>query len=266
MSIFLKLAFWSIFSLPIFAQERLIWSDEFNAPRGTRPDPSKWGYDLGGGGWGNRELQVYTDRAENARHDGKGHLQIRAVKGSGGTFTSARLKTKGKFEAKYIRVVSRLRVPKGQGLWPALWMLGNTFPQEEWPNCSEIDIMEYIGKTPDTTYGTVHGPGYAGKEALSGNYKLADGKSFGDGFHTYAVDWTPDRISYYVDNKPYHTVEPKHLPAGANWVFNRAAFLLLNLAVGGEWPGFPDDTTRFPGVFEIDWIRVYQKDLNIIRK
>jgi beta-glucanase (GH16 family) len=242
----------------LYAQPRLIWSDEFEGPAGQNPDQSKWVHDLGAGGWGNRELQTYTDSPENARLNGDGYLHIRAVKSADGRYTSARLKTKGRFEGKYLRVAARMKVPQGQGLWPAFWMLGATFPQEDWPECGEIDIMEHIGKEPSATYGTIHGPGYSGNHAISGKHELSGGARFGDNFHEYAVEWRPGAISFFVDGNQFHTVKPGSLPQGSKWVFDRPFFLLLNLAVGGMWPGYPDPTTPFPGVLEVDWIRVYQ--------
>jgi len=244
--------------LTLAGQPRLIWQDEFNGKAGEKPDASRWVHDLGAGGWGNKELQSYTDLPQNAQRDGRGSLVIRAVKEKDGSFTSARLKTLGKFQGQYLKVVARMKVPRGQGLWPAFWMLGVTFPREGWPNCGEIDIMEHIGKEPNSAYGTVHGPGYSGKDGISGKQQLPKGKYFGDEFHEFAVEWRPSEIVFTVDSARFHTVRPKTLPAGTPWVFNRPFFLILNLAVGGEWPGYPDKTTVFPAVFTIDWIRVYQ--------
>jgi beta-glucanase (GH16 family) len=251
-------ALFILLSWQLGSQSRLIWSDEFNGPAGMAPDKSKWVHDLGAGGWGNKELQTYTDSTENARMDGRGRLHIRALKSEDGRFTSARLKTKGRFEGKYLRVVARMKVPRGQGLWPAFWMLGATFPEQDWPDCGEIDIMEHIGKEPSTTYGTIHGPGYSGAKAISGKHELPAGQEFNSAFHEYAVEWRPNEISFFADGVRFHTVSPGSIPKGARWVFDRPFFLLLNLAVGGLWPGYPDDSTPFPAVLEVDWIRVYQ--------
>jgi beta-glucanase (GH16 family) len=248
----------TIFLGESFAQSRLVWRDEFDGPANAAPDAKKWTYDLGAGGWGNKELQTYTDAIENAHLDGQGRLVIRALRSKDGGFTSARLKTAGKFEGKYLRVTARMKVPKGQGLWAALWMLGATFPAEQWPACGEIDIMEHIGKEPSSTYGTVHGPGYSGKNGPSGKRELARNVGFGDSFHEYSVEWRPGEISFFVDGSRFHTVHRDKLPAGTRWVFDRPFFIIVNLAVGGEWPGDPDVSTQFPAVFEIDWIRAYR--------
>ena len=241
------------------ASAQLIWSDEFNGPAGQRPDPAKWTYDLGGGGWGNRELEVYTDAAENASLDGNGNLMIRALRDESGRYSSARLKTLGKFEAQYGRVEARIQLPFGQGTWPAFWMLGATFPEEGWPRCGEIDVMEQIGKEPATMHGTVHGPGYSGANGISGLFQLPEPARFRDGFHVFGIEWAPGAIRFSVDGTQYHQVTPGDLPAGAPWVLDRPFFLLLNLAVGGNWPGSPDISTLFPQKMYVDYVRVFQK-------
>jgi beta-glucanase (GH16 family) len=142
---------------------KLIWSDEFNGPENSAPDPAKWAYDLGAGGWGNHELEGYTKNPENVFEDGKGHLAIRAAKSDTGRITSARIKTDGKFAIKYGKVEARIKIPYGQGIWPAFWMLGDNISTTRWPQCGEVDVMENIGKEPSTVHGTIHGPGYSGK-------------------------------------------------------------------------------------------------------
>jgi beta-glucanase (GH16 family) len=241
---------------------KLIWSDEFNAPAGSSPDPSKWAYDLGANGWGNRELQEYTDRPENVSHDGHSHLIIRALKTASGGYTSARIKTLGKFEVQYGRIAARIRVPHGQGIWPAFWMLGNDLNSAGWPNCGEIDIMEHIGKEPGIVHATVHGPGYSGAGGIGNQFKLDENRRMTDDFHVFEVRWTADRLTFFIDGKPYHEVTPANLPAGAKWVFDHPFFILLNLAVGGNWPGYPDDTTTFPQALMIDWVRVWEQDIS----
>ena len=241
----------------------LVWSDEFNDPAGTAPDPAKWTYDLGGGGWGNQELEIYTNDPKNVSvvadpdaTDGRA-LAITAVQAAG-VYTSARLKTQGLFAAIYGRVEARLKLPRGQGLWPAFWMLGNNFGTVGWPACGEIDIMENLGQDPTRIYGTLHGPGYSGSQGLQGSYTLPDGQIFSDGYHTFAVDWSPGLIEWSVDGHVYHTSTPATIPAGTQWVFNNAPFfLILNLAVGGAWPGNPDATTTFPQTLYVDYVRVY---------
>lgn len=233
----------------------LAWSDEFNGPRGTLPDPARWTYDLGAGGWGNHELETYTNSADNASLDGDGHLVIRAIR-SGSAYTSARLKTKSRFEFQYGRVEARIKVPYGQGIWPAFWMLGNDIDSNGWPRCGEVDIMENIGKEPGTVHGTVHGPGYSGGAGRGAPFNLRPGR-FADDFHLYAIEWSPNSIDFFVDNQRYFVITPANLPDGTRWVFDHPFFLLLNLAVGGDWPGNPDATTVFPQEMLIDYVRVY---------
>jgi serine/threonine-protein kinase len=248
-----------ILPTPAAAQNRqLIWSDEFNGAPGSRPDPAKWVYDLGGNGWGNQELEVYTDSRDNSYLDGKGHLVIQTLQPTPGKFTSARLKTQGKFAFEYGRVEARIRIPYGQGIWPAFWMVGADIQDKGWPACGEIDIMENIGREPDTVHGTVHGPGYSGDHAIGKPFQLAAGR-FADDYHIYAVDWTPARIDFLVDGQTYHTVTPASLPAGAKWVYGHPFFLVLNVAVGGSWPHNPDQTSVFPQTMLVDYVRIYRR-------
>ena len=242
------------------AQDRkLIWSDEFNGAPGSPPDPTKWVYELGGGGWGNHELEVYTDSRANSHLDGEGHLVIRALEATEGKFTSARLTTKGKFDVTYGRVEARIRIPYGQGIWPAFWMLGADAKDKGWPACGEIDVMENIGREPDTVHGTVHGPGYSGGKAIGKAYQMASGR-FADDYHVYAVDWTPERLEFQVDGQTFHTLTPASLPAGGKWVFDHPFFIILNVAVGGVWPGNPDKTSEFPQTMLVDYVRVYASE------
>jgi beta-glucanase (GH16 family) len=242
----------------------LVWSDEFSAPNGSPPDSSKWIMETGGGGWGNNELESYTNRAQNV-HVQDGNLVISAkkesYKGADGImrqYTSARLKTLGLFEQRYGRFEARIRIPRGQGIWPAFWMLGNNIGTVDWPGCGEIDIMENIGKEPDKMHGTIHGPGYSGSEGLGGTYTLPSGK-FADNFHIFAVEWEPSAIRFYVDGNLYETRTPADLPTGKTWVFDHPFFILLNVAVGGGWPGNPDRTTVFPQRMLVDYVKVYAK-------
>lgn len=246
----------ALLALPQFAQQP-VWSDEFDGPAGAAPDATKWGYDLGASGWGNEEWQEYTSSRENVALDGKGMLVLRARKESEHRYTSARLKTSGKFAVKYGRIEARMRIPAGQGMWPAFWMLGECGPRVPWPQRGEIDIMENIGKEPGVVHGTIHGPGYAGANSISGAFTLPAGERFSDDFHVYAVDWREDALRFMVDGKPFHTVEKSGIPAGTDWVFDEPFFILLNLAVGGRWPGNPDHTTQFPQELTVDWVRVY---------
>ena len=235
----------------------LIWSDEFEGPAGQLPDPQKWRFDVGTD-WGNLQLEWDTDRPENVSLDGDGHLAItaRQEEFSGQSYTSGRIKTQDLFERRYGRIEARIQVPVGQGIWPAFWMLGNDIDQVGWPNCGEIDIMEYRGHEPRVLHGTIHGPGHAGDSSVGQRHELAQG-GFHLGFHIFAVDWSADRIVWTVDGFAYHSVTPSDLPAGADWVYRHPFFILLNVAVGGRWPGAPDETTSFPQTMLVDWVRVY---------
>jgi beta-glucanase (GH16 family) len=244
-----------------------LWQDEFNQPVGTGPDPAKWVYDLGDNGWGNKELQTYTASRENSfvvadpdATDGRA-LVLKAVRTPGGGYTSARLKTHGKFATSHGRIEARLKLPRGQGVWPAFWLLGDNIERVPWPACGEIDIVELIGHQPGTLYGTLHGPGYSGQHGLSKATILPGGAAFADAYHVFAVEWRPGRIDWLLDGKIYHTATPANLPAGTKWVFDGiSCFLLLNLAVGGAWPGYPDGTTQFPQEYRVDYVRVYRHE------
>jgi beta-glucanase (GH16 family) len=240
----------------------LTWSDEFSAVDGSLPDSSKWIMETGGGGWGNHELQAYTNRPQNA-HVQDGTLVITAnretYKGADGIkrkYTSARLKTSGLFEQKYGRFEARIKIPQGQGMWPAFWMLGSNMDMVGWPHCGEIDIMENIGKEPTKVHGSMHGPGYSGGTGLTGVYPLPSGKA-ADDFHIFAVEWEPSVVRFYVDDTLYETRTPADLPKGKAWVFDHPFFLLLNVAVGGDWPGTPNAGTIFPQRMLVDYVRVY---------
>ena len=243
----------------------LAWSDEFDGPSGSAVDSSRWSFDLGGNGWGNNELETYTDRTVNAHVEG-GLLVIKALKetftGTDGitrNYTSARLLTKNKFTQAYGRFEARIKIPYGQGLWPAFWMLGDNIGTVGWPTCGEIDIMENIGKEPSIVHGTFHGPGYSGAQGISAAYALPNGQKFSDDFHTFAVEWEPNVIRFYVDGLLYKTRTPADLPAGKSWVFDHPFFIILNVAVGGGWPGNPDATTVFPQQMQVDYVRVYKR-------
>jgi beta-glucanase (GH16 family) len=245
----------------------LAWADEFDGANGSGVDPTKWTMETGGNGWGNSELETYTSRTQNAFLN-NGSLVINALKetftGTDGitrNYTSARLKTQTKFEQAYGRFEARARIPFGQGLWPAFWMLGNDISTSGWPACGEMDIMENIGREPSTVHGTMHGPGYSGGNGLSAAYTLPAGKNFSDDFHTFAVEWEPNVARFYVDGILYKTRTPADLPAGSKWVFDHPFFIILNVAVGGTWPGSPDSTTVFPQTMRVDYVRVYQRSV-----
>jgi beta-glucanase (GH16 family) len=244
----------------------LVWSDEFDRPDGSSPDASKWAYDVGGNGWGNHELEYYTKRLKNARIE-KGNLVITAQKesfaGDDGVirdYTSARLKTQGFFAQAYGRIEARIKIPEGQGMWPAFWMLGEDIPSVGWPTCGEIDIMENIGKEPATVHGSLHGPSTTAPTSdLTSILTLPAGQKFANDFHLYAVEWSPSTIRFYVDANLYATFGSSDWPAGGNWVFDHPFFILLNLAVGGAWPGSPDASTKFPQSMLVDYVRVYTR-------
>ncbi|MBT3315985.1 MAG: family 16 glycosylhydrolase [Anaerolineae bacterium] len=230
----------------------LIWSDEFD---GETINTENWTYDTGAGGWGNNELQNYTEREENARiEDGILVIEAREEKYKASDYTSARLKTQELQTWTYGRVEARLQLPTGQGVWSAFWMLGEDISSSGWPQCGEIDIMENIGD-PNTVYGTVHGPGYSGGDGVGSSY-YASGTSFADEFHTYAIEWLPGEVSWFVDDLLYNTISDSDV--SGVWVYDHDFFIILNLAVGGLWPGYPDETTVFPQQLLVDYIRVYR--------
>ena len=267
----------------------LVWSDEFDGPDGSAPDPKKWTYDIGGNGWGNHELEYYTNRPRNVsirngnlvitavkeKYSGPGEAPRTATKdASAGQaadktaasvevtrhYTSARLKTQGLFSQAYGRFEARIKIPYGHGMWPAFWMLGDDIEKLGWPRCGEIDIMENIGKEPSKVHGSLHGPGPSdtvpGTDDLTATYTLPHGR-FADTFHVFAAEWEPKTIRFYVDGQLYGTGTPADLPHGTGWTFDHPFFLLLNLAVGGNWPGSPDASTHFPQQMLVDYVRVY---------
>jgi beta-glucanase (GH16 family) len=231
----------------------LVWHDEFD---GTTIDPANWTYDLGAGGWGNGEAEFYTSRPENARvENGQLIIEARQEKYEDSYYTSARLKTQGLQSFQYGRIEARLKVPSGAGLWPAFWMLGANFDGTNWPDCGEIDIMEYIGREPDLILGTAHGPGYSGAMGMSQwnrqEYNIADD------FHTYAIEWEADEIRWYYDGDLYFTLTPDDL-SGRTWVFDRPFFIILNLALGGQLAGPIGLDTAFPAQLQVDYVRVFE--------
>lgn len=235
---------------------RVVWQDEFDGPAGQLPDPAKWRFDVGTG-WGNAQLEYDTDRPENVSLDGNGHLAITAREEAylGSAYTSGRINTSGLFEQARGRFEARIKLPVGQGIWPAFWLLGGDFESVGWPDCGEIDVMEYRGQEPRIVHGSIHGPGYSGGRAVTGHFDLGHG-FYGD-FHVFAIEWDTNRITWIVDDTRYQTVTPSDLPAGARWVFDHPFFLILNVAVGGHFVGPPDATTTFPQTMLVDYVRVY---------
>jgi beta-glucanase (GH16 family) len=248
----------------------LVWSDEFDGAAGTMPNPANWNYDVGNAehsGWGNHELEYYTSSARNAQMDGSGMLVITAEKATNpgpcwnGTpcgYTSARIHTSGKVSFTYGKVEARMKLPAGLGLWPAFWALGADIATADWPASGELDVMEYIGKTPNTVYGTAHGTGYSGAQGISKPYNFSGPVS--DDFHTYTLIKRANEVIWQVDGIEYHRITPASLPTGAPWVFEKPFFIILNLAIGGDWPGSPDAATVFPAQMKVDWVRVYKEN------
>ncbi|MET8811382.1 family 16 glycosylhydrolase [Streptomyces sp. NPDC004549] len=240
------------------------FSDTFDGPAGSAVNSSKWTQETGDN-VNNHERQYYTSGTNNAALDGQGHLVITAKKENPAgyqcwygacQYTSARLNTSGKFNAQYGHVEARMKIPRGQGMWPAFWMLGTPV---NWPDSGEIDVMENVGFEPSTVHGTIHGPGYSGSGGIGAGYSLPNGQAFADAFHTFAVDWAPDSITWSVDGNVYQRRTPADL-GGKTWVFNKPFFLIMNLAVGGYWPGDPDGSTQFPAQLVVDSVSVTTAD------
>ena len=235
----------------------LAWADEFDGAAGALPSAQNWRFDLGTD-WGNAQLEYDTDRPENASLDGQGNLLITARQEAyqGQPYTSARLTTRALREQRYGRFEARIKVPVSRGIWPAFWMLGADFPTVGWPASGEIDIMEHFGREPGSVQGALHGPNYSGGNALYRRYDLPAGGRFDTAFHVFAVEWTPDRINWFVDDSLYQSIKRSYPPG--RWVFDKPFFLILNLAVGGGPPGAPDGSTTFPQVMTVDYVRVYR--------
>ncbi len=252
----------------------LVMQDEFDVD--GAPDPSMWTYDIGDGsaqgipGWGNNELQYYTDRPENVRvENGMLVITAREESFSGSAYTSARITTQNLFEQQYGRFEARIRLPWGKGIWPAFWLLGNDCDINPWPQCGEIDIMEFLGDNPTIVFGSVHGPGYNGGDSVSKEFELENSR-FDNRFHVFGIEWGPNYINYYVDDKLYQTVTPEYIADEAEesiedsdlanageWVFNRPFYIIMNIAVGGNLPGAPNSETVFPQQMLVDYVRVY---------
>jgi len=240
----------------------LVMQDEFDIDGNL--DSALWSFDIGNGegtdagpGWGNNELQYYTDRKENITVQ-NGILIITAKKESykGSSYTSAKILTKGKFAQAYGRFEARMRLPYGQGMWPAFWLLGENIDEVKWPNCGEIDIMENRGQEPSITNGTVHGPGYSGGQAITKSYDLVNDR-LDTGFHVFGIEWGPKYINFYVDDVLYNQITPADVTG--EWVFDRPFYIIINLAVGGSFVGPPNSETSFPQTLLVDYVRVYKK-------
>jgi beta-glucanase (GH16 family) len=251
-----------------------VWSDEFNNSSGAnaQPDPTIWTYDTGSGGWGNNELEDYCAWGDNtapcstaspsAYVDPSGYLHISAQQPTPGVYTSARLKSQGLFSLQYGRVEIKAKLPEAQGFWPAGWLLGNNIDTVSWPACGEQDILERVNAplVPDWNAGSIHGPGFTGAN-LGTQYQFPSGVTAST-WHTYGMIWSKGSVSYYVDDptQPYVTYTPASITSlpGSSWPFdNGPNFLILNLAIGGDYPGPPDGTTPFPSDMMVDYVRVY---------
>jgi len=240
----------------------LVFADEFDGPAMSPPNPDNWGFDLGGDGFGNNQLEFNTNRLENARLDGEGHLEIVARRETLGTnaFTSARIQSKDRVEVRFGRIEARIKQPSGQGVWPAFWMLGADFPEESWPGVGEIDVMEFCGQEPRTIHGSLHGPAFFAGNALTNTLVRPDNQpGFDEEFHVYTVQWDPTRITWEVDGEVYQVIAANSVGPEA-WVYDDPFFLILNIAVGGVFCGDPDPSTVFPQTMEVDYVRVFQRN------
>lgn len=248
----------------------LVWSDEFNGAAGAPVDGRRWTHDMGDGcragicGWGNEEREYYTSASENVALDGHGRLAITARTAPAGLhchygpcrYTSARIKTKGRMNARPGRVEARLRVPSGQGLWPAFWMLGSSYPETPWPQCGELDIMEHRGSKPHAMSSAIHGPGYFGRTPFAHEHVLQRG-GFADDFHVFAVEWSSTQVRFLVDGSPHYTINRSAVERAGSWVFDQPFFVILNLAIGGTFDGDPQSDAMLPATMLVDYVRVY---------
>ena len=248
-----------------------VWADEFDGPAGSSIDGTKWHYDLGDGcqsgncGWGNQEKEWYTSASENISLNGQGQLQIVARPAAAGLtcyygacrYTSAKITTRGTLDVAPGRVEARIKLPAGQGLWPAFWLLGSNVGAVGWPQCGELDIMENHGSNLTSTSSAMHGPGYSGNTPFVHSYQLA-AASFAEDFHTFAVEWDSSRVRFFVDGKQHYAIQRDEVQRRGNWVFGGPFFVILNLAVGGTFDGDPKSDAILPATMLVDYVRVYQ--------
>ena len=240
----------------VTTMNKLVMQDEFDT--NGAPNSAIWTYDIGTGnnGWGNNELEYYTDSSDNVKVvDGMLHITAKKEAYMGSEYTSARLLTKGLFEQKYGRFEARIKMPWGQGIWPAFWLLGADSDTVTWPLCGEIDIMEYKGQEPTVTHGTVHGPGYSGATAITKSYDLINNR-FDTDFHIFGIEWGKNYINFYVDDVLYNQITPDKVTG--EWVYDKPFYIILNLAVGGNYVGSPNNETTFPQTMLVDYVRVYE--------
>jgi beta-glucanase (GH16 family) len=248
----------------------LVWSDDFDGAAGASVDPARWSYDVGDGcsagicGWGNNEKELYTNATDNASLDGQGHLAIVARVAALSVscyygpcqYTSAKITTRGKMSAAPGRVEARIRIPAGQGLWPAFWMLGNDFATAGWPASGELDIMENKGSQPNTSSSAIHGPGYSGNTPFAHANTIGPG-TLADDFHVYAVEWDASKARFYVDGTMHYSVLRADIQRYGASILDKPYFVILNLAVGGNFDGDPKALGIFPATMLVDYVRVY---------
>jgi len=249
-----------------------VWTDEFDGAAGARVDTTKWRYDLSDGcavgicGWGNDEKEYYTDARENIALDGRGHLMIVAQRARSGLmcyygpcrYTSAKITTRGKLDVQPGRLEARIKLPSGQGLWPAFWMLGRNLPTVGWPQCGELDVMENHGSDSTTISSAVHGPGYSGKTPFVHTRSLQHG-TFSDSFHTFSVEWDSLQARFFVDDTLHYIVSRREVEGFGKWAFDQPFFVILNLAVGGTFDGDPKSDAILPATMLVDYVRVYRR-------
>ncbi|MEY4310334.1 MAG: hypothetical protein RLZ71_260 [Actinomycetota bacterium] len=250
--------------------KKLLWKQEFNGTAKVWPNSRVFNYDLGGGGWGNLEHQAYIQTAAKTDGTRQGNLVLTAKKyvydpdglfyqcpiptvDGACEYTSARIQTAKKVQFQYGRLEARIKLPKGDGTWPAFWLLGNDIENNSWPGCGEIDIMEGKGAYPYVVYGTAHGPGYSGSEGITNTWDLST--QLNAGYHVYAIEWYKNKISWFIDSKLYHTITPASLGTD-RWVFNKPFFMILNLAMGGSFTGDVDPSITSASM-SVDYIRYY---------
>jgi beta-glucanase (GH16 family) len=240
---------------------KLTWSDEFDKPQGAPPDSSIWTSDAGGEGWGNHQLE-YDTNGQNAYHDGQGDLILEARKGNPAGYqcwygschyTSAHITTRDHFSFTYGLFEARIKIPYGQGIWTSFWLVGSNYKTVGWPACGEIDIMENVSPEPATIYGSVHGPENSN---ISTPYRLQRG-TFADDFHIFALEWDTDHLYFFIDGDNYAILHRANLKNQQDWVYDHPFNIILNVAVGGDWPGSPNATTSFPQRLYVSYMRLY---------
>lgn len=236
----------------------LEWQDEFD---GENLNLDNYNFDLGDGcpnlcGWGNNELEWYTDEAKNIFLE-EGRLVIRALQEGGSNYTSAKIHTKDKRSFQFGRIDIRAKLPKGQGLWPAIWMLGNNIDEVGWPACGEIDIMELVGHEPNMVHGTAHWGAQGSGNSIFKGSPISQSEDFSEQFHVFSLVWEPNLLTWYMDETAFHTISPADTQ-GQEYRFNAAFYMIFNVAVGGNWPGNPDATTVFPQQMEVDYVRYFK--------